>query len=182
MIVGPDPEKQLEPFADHVEVERYQEFLTAADVSLMAEEFALSPTDLAALARKMPEWQGEEGGVADGRLFFWTKSNPQSKYDWYALGGRFDGFLRLRHPAPVSAWRRLLGGKPSDRANQARKGQVDTEALVANPPSALLMDTVWRECPFSSDPAVVDGWKREFALAFAPIPEDALLTIMDLHS
>ncbi len=38
LIVGPDPDLQLEPLSEHLEVPRYKLFLDAADIKLMAEE------------------------------------------------------------------------------------------------------------------------------------------------
>ena len=182
MIVGPDPDAQLEPLADHVQVPRYKLFLEARDVALMSQQFSMPESDLAALAARMPEWMESEGGVEDGRLFQWSTENPQSKYDWYQRGGRFTGSLQLKQPQQPAGWRRLFGAKPKDRVDQARKSEIQPELLLANPPTAVLLDGVWHECPFTSEPAELERWSRRFAELFASIPDDALLTIMDMHS
>jgi len=181
MIVGPDPDRQLEPLSDHLSVPRYRCFLEASEVALMAEHFSLPSTDLSALAAKMPEWAEAEGGVEDGRVFRWSTDNPNGKYDWYAIGGRFSGSLRLKQPVP-RRWLRFLGVPPKERVDQARKAEIQHEQLLADPPTALLLDGAWYECPFTSDQAEVAKWRRQFADLFATIPDESLLTIVDLHS
>jgi hypothetical protein len=182
MIVGPDPDAQLEPFSEHLAVPRYKSFLDARDVQLMADHFSLPESDLATLAGKMQEWEEAEGGVEEGKLFRWSTSNPHGKYDWYEVGGRFSGYLRLKVPVQPVGWRRLLGAKPKDRADQARKADVLEEPLLADPPTALLRDGTWHECPFTSDITELERWRRQFSDLFAAIPHDALLTLMDMHS
>jgi hypothetical protein len=182
MVVGADPDGQLEPFSEHLALPRYKAFLDASEIKLMAEHFLLPESDLAALAAKMPEWEEEEGGVADGRLFRWSTANPDSKYDWYVVGGRFPGCLRLKQPVQPSGWRRLFGAGPKDRGNQARKADIQQDLLLADPPTALLFEGRWHECPFTSDAAELEKWRTQFAGLFASIPDDALLTVVDMHS
>jgi hypothetical protein len=182
LVVGDDPERQLLPFSELLEEPRYKQFLDQSDVDLMAEEYAIPASDLQQLAARMPEWQKAEGGVEDGRLFFWDTGNRNGKYDFYQIGGRFDGRLQLKRARQPSAWRKLIGAKPQDRANQARKSEVVPEPILADPPAAVLMDGQWHECPLTLNQTELDAWRRRFAELFAAIPDDALLTVADLHS
>jgi hypothetical protein len=68
MVVGERPDEALAPFADYLKVEKYKSFLEPADVTSMAEHFGLSAQDLPALAGKLREWHGAEGGIDGGRL------------------------------------------------------------------------------------------------------------------
>jgi hypothetical protein len=181
LVVGPDPDRQLEPFAGHLEVPRYKRFPDHEDVVSMAEHFSLPATDLHALAARLPEWEQAEGGVEDGRLFVWTTANPNSRFDWYEVGGRFAGCLQLQAPPQPSALKRLFGAKPTSRVNQARKAEIVQAPLLSDPPAALLRDAVWVESPITSDTAELQKWKERFAELFAAIPDDELLTIVDLH-
>ena len=63
-----------------------------------------------------------------------------------------------------------------------RMDLVAAEPLLADPPTALLVAGVWHECPFTSDAGELEEWRRRFARLFAAIPDDALLTVMDMHS
>ena len=182
LVVGDGVEKQLEPFADYLEVGRYKAFLEPDGVASMASNYGIAATDLQSLAAKMPDWQQAEGSVEDGRLFYWSTANPNSKFEWYKVGGRFSGYLHLRQPVPPSVFGRLVGKRPLDRVDRAAKRDVDAQALLADPPAALLMDGTWNECPLTSDRAALAGWNRQFAELFARVPDDAMLTVVDIHS
>ena len=39
----------------------------------------------------MPDWRGSEAGVDEVGLFSWTTANPEGKFDWYEIGGRWSG-------------------------------------------------------------------------------------------
>lgn len=182
LVVGDHPHEALKPFADDLELPRRKEFLDAEEVRSMAEEYALPAEDLEGLAAKMQEWAREDGGVEDGRLFRWTTSNPQAQYDYYKIGGRFDGYLELLRPRPLGFLGRLFGAKPKSRVNVARKSEVDLEAIRKDPPAALLLDGEWHECPISTDPEVLAEWDARFTELFDSIAPDALLTVVDVHS
>jgi hypothetical protein len=59
---------------------------------------------------------------------------------------------------------------------------VDTGAVLANPPAALLIDRDWHECPLTDDATRIAGWAAEFARLFAAVPDGATLTAVDFHS
>lgn len=183
LVVGPDPEKQMEPFWQEKEVSPYKEFLDADEVALLAKEYGLSQTDLPALADRLRAWSGSEGGVEEGRLFRWSKANPKGEWDWFEVGGRFENALVLKAPLQPSRWRRLLGAKPRAKVDQARRSDIQEGPLLAEPPTAILWNGTWSECPFTlDDEEILEAWRLEFARIFAAVPQDALLTIIDCHS
>lgn len=182
LVVGDHVDEQLEPFAEYQEVERYKVFADAEDLRLMAEHYGVGPTDLDALAARLPDWEKAEGGVEEGRLFYWSTSNPDARFDWYEVGGRFNGYLPLRKAPPVSWWRRLLGRRATAGVNRALKRDVNGETLLANPPAAILVDGQWHECPITNDPAQVAAWRKQFSVLFQSVPDEAMLTVVDVHS
>ena len=99
VIIGRDaaPEpavaRALEPFDEDLEVEPYHDYLDAGDIQRMAEHYGIPPTDLAGLARKMRDWRGGEGGVDARGLYAITTYNPDGKFDWYEIGGGWDGYI-----------------------------------------------------------------------------------------
>lgn len=67
------------------------------------------------------EWEEPENIGADGEVY--STYNPQSRWDWYVIGGRFADYFALcpadeNHPEIYS------------RTNQALKGEVDWERMV----------------------------------------------------
>ncbi len=182
IVVGSNIDAELAPFADYSRVERHRVYLDASDTSLMANHYGIPAGDLKGLAAKLPDWHDAEGGVDGDRLFYWSTENPQSKFDWYEVGGRFSGYLRLVHPVQATWWQRLLGRGPTDRANRARKADVDVGAILADPPAALLFGASWHECPFTDDEEQLAEWRRTFGSVFEAVPADAVLTVVDVHS
>lgn len=66
----------------------------------------------------------------DGR--FGHYSNPNAKWDWYQIGGRWSGYFRLKDGAAGNLGESGLGGRDKrvengKYADQCRKGDVDVE-------------------------------------------------------
>ena len=184
LVAGDQIDEQLLPFSDHMEVEPYESFLSDEDVKSMAEEYGVPVTDLAALASKMQDWQSAEGFVRNGRLGFISTENPQARHDWYQIGGKWADALKLREPRPVRRFFGLIPAGSTLRATTATKAEIDQQALLADPPAALLFRGKWIASPLlASDEAEAQAtWRTEFAESFARIPDDTLLTVIDLHS
>lgn len=76
------------------------------------------------------EWHGcSERDERTGRYGYW--SNPNSKWDWYQLGGRWRGYFKLK---PKTEGRVGNAGAfdneaPENTADQVYKGDVDFDAM-----------------------------------------------------
>lgn len=74
----------------------------------------------------MKEWHGYKSrDKKTNRYGYWE--NPNRKWDWYTLGGRWTGFFKLRPQAVGSVGRPGLMTPPADQgyADQARKSEID---------------------------------------------------------
>jgi len=109
VIIGKDDDPEaavasaMEPFDQDLEVEPYRRYLDTSDIQHMAEHYGLAPTDLLGLARKMQDWWGCEGGVDAHGLYAVTRYNPDGKFDWYEIGGRWDRYIPGSHRNVISA-------------------------------------------------------------------------------
>ena len=182
LVVGESINDQLHPFADHTKVEPYRVFVEGEDLTAMAEHFGISPDNLPALAEKMPEWDKVEGEVYQNRLCFWSRENPNGKFDWYEVGGRFSGYILLNEPRAPSFFGKLFGRKPTDRVNNALKRDVVVESILEDPPAAILSDDTWIEQRLDESAPSDEQWKQQFAEFFMSIPDDQMLTVVDIHS
>lgn len=127
-------------------------------------------------------WEKE----ADGKWYEYSDFNPESKWDYYRVGGRYVGRLKVREGAEEIAplnftWEwdgnagdleRLKNATPK-RADRARlKDIINLEELTAE---AVVTEDGWQEIPSSN-------W--EFGLA-APylrdLPGDTIITCIDFH-
>jgi len=89
-------EEMLEPYDENTEVPRYKKHFNEKDIKKMAEHYKIEPSNLEALAEKMKDWYGSEGGIDEKGLFYWSTYNKQSKWDWWEIGGRWSGMLKLK--------------------------------------------------------------------------------------
>jgi hypothetical protein len=84
----------LEPYCEDVVVPPYKAHLDAGEIQAMATYYGVKQADLNALALRMEKWKGIAGGVDDKGLFVMKTWNPEGKWDWYEVGGRWNGRLR----------------------------------------------------------------------------------------
>lgn len=182
LVAGDDVHEELLPFSVHDEVEPYEVFLSDDETQSMAEHYGVPGEDLATLASKMQDWVHYEGFVRKGRLGYISTRNPRGRYDWYQVGGKWANALRLRLPRPA---RRILGLIPFGstlRATSARKSDVDEQPLLLDPPAALLFSGEWFASAIFAEGETREKWRAEFARHFGRIPENTLLTVVDVRS
>lgn len=78
------------------------------------------------------DWHGSGARDSEkGRFGYWE--NPNKKWDWYQVGGRWSGLLKLKPGAQgLTGERGLMGShfaEGADRTDQARKGDIDWDGL-----------------------------------------------------
>lgn len=119
LVIGEDFDKQLAPFDEDIQVARYKvywdsdqriamervlstaegDYTVEAGTALAEQEEPYTDEQLVAVynARYGRE-DFEESGCAfdDGGVYEWSTYNPQPKWDWYTVGGRWRGYFKLR--------------------------------------------------------------------------------------
>ncbi len=86
-------EKALAPFDDDLKVDPYKVYLDPREITAMARHYGTKRSALKQLATHMEDWRSGLGGVDDRGLFAVSTFNPNAKWDWYAIGGRWHGHL-----------------------------------------------------------------------------------------
>ena len=93
----------MQPFNEDLAVDRYKLHLSASTVVAMARHYNLRETDRKSLAKKIRDWVGCPGGEDELGLFALCSHNPDGKFDWYEIGGRFNGCVLGKHrPRPFA--------------------------------------------------------------------------------
>jgi hypothetical protein len=137
MVIGNDVKQQLAPFqennmgdcpAEYLEFEDCTEEVTDAWDALTPE----AKDEYDSIAHYAESYHGyKESEDEPGR--FGYVDNPNSKWDWYQVGGRWSGFLKLKPGAKGTlGTRSLLDRSPDERsgyADQTRKGDIDFEGM-----------------------------------------------------
>jgi hypothetical protein len=143
LIIGEDPEAMLVPYDENTEVAPYREYDETARpedhwaFKALTTEAGLSvDADWPAfvLAYNARYDDGEEKMFYDvemDRIYSMSTYNPQSRWDWYQLGGRWTGFFKLKAGAQGDTGSPGLFTPTSKPgwADQARKGDIDLEGM-----------------------------------------------------
>lgn len=110
--------------------------------------------------------------------------NPNSKWDWYSLGGRWSGMIKLKEGAIGTKGRSGVFDNETG-IDQAKKGDIaNFEELTT---FAVLKDGKWYEKGEMGWWAIVsnqkeeDQWDSELKKLVEGLPDDTLISIYDCH-
>jgi len=156
LVVGANVQSQLEKYDERIGVEPYitgtvSEEEKAMFVKHYQEEYGLSNQTFEQLYAEHGEdwngndWKPNEQGVWEN----WSTYNPDSKWDWYEVGGRWDGYFTLKN------------GK---KANVCRKRDIDLKAMTTKSYEKAInyYNTVANCFPDGKIPKVETLWKDLF--------------------
>ena len=110
-----------------------------------------------------------------------TTYNPDSKWDWYSIGGRWSGFLPLKE---------LDSEGNHLTTNEALVGEVDWEYLLNEkfPPFCFVTeDGEWFEkgemgwWGITTNEKSEDTWETQFSNYIKKLDPDCLVTVIDFH-
>lgn len=107
---------------------------------------------------------------------------PDSRWDFFGIGGRFEGALPLKQPRQLRCLFGLLSAGQTSHVSVAKKSEIDQQAFLADPPAALFFRDQLFECPLFAEGEALAKWQAEFRQRFADIPDDTTLQIVDAHS
>ena len=181
LVIGEPVEDLLAPYDENMSVEpywevRYQSPGDCVSVAAMIAKgelpanpsmgmvFAKLAAGVDAAGNQLDAY-GDIIRYNDGVIESRSSYNPKSRWDWYAIGGRWRGSLLLKEPTPDAVltephWTETFGGDPPlklppNACDQARKGDLDIEGMRAR----------------SADAAVV-SWDqfKKIEACFGPLP------------
>lgn len=144
----------------------------------------LKQTDEAVYKEAIKHYEPDEIGK-DGEVY--STYNPQSKWDWHQLGGRWTGFFKLKKGKQGTS------GTPGIMTESAPVGTTDSALKKDIVPSsikstfAVLKDGKWYERGEMGWWAIVSNeisekkWQTEFKKLIDKLPDDTLLSVFDLH-
>lgn len=132
---------------------------------------------------------------SDGSL--WKTSNEKAKWDWYKMGGRWRGMLKLKQPDdqhPLYDGLEFYEKNQSEEYNRLRKEGYCDQAIVGEISNleeivtfALVKEGEWYEkgemgwWGVVTNPKDEDVWKEEVKKLLQGLSDDTLLTILDCH-
>lgn len=138
LVIGDDPESQLERYDENISVEEYSD----GDVSdhekkdfmeHYANEDGAKGLDFDAMyAMFGGRWNGHRWHKDDDNIWrSYTTYNPDSKWDWYSLGGRWTGYFKLKDKGVGITGCPGIMTKPADDGwvDQARICDIDFDVM-----------------------------------------------------
>jgi len=131
VVIGGNVEEQLAPYNENTEVDPYPVDMDEEELQRMTEYYNKEEStqhSLEGLLRHLDDWNGH-GDTGPGPSIvdaLWGKTiryyktyNPDSKWDWYEVGGRWMGFFMLKPGADGHL------GVPGVFGNEASPGTAD---------------------------------------------------------
>lgn len=137
VVIGPDHEGQLAAFDENAECPPYRSRVTKVKLSEMVKYFkkiskegsdalylpkdfhkvklSEAVLDFPLMSTLWKEWSGAKLKKDSKGYYVMSTYNPQSKWDWYTVGGRWDGFFK---------------NMDGSLSNQLPVGEVDFDAMV----------------------------------------------------
>lgn len=152
LVIGDNAEELLAPYDENLEVEPYREDIEQKDIDNMVEYFTkeadeekrivgLDVNDLTTVQPHWPTWNSCKLLIdEDGKPYRMSTYNPKSEWDWYQVGGRWQGMLRLIHGKEGEQGEASLLMKDheykAEYADKAKMVDIDWE-YMRNDPKAL---------------------------------------------
>lgn len=218
MVIGEDPEGQLAPFDENIEMEPFvkftkeelieetrkeiQEYKKAYYDEYMAdpEKYAAecrNPRHVEYIANEFPaklnftdeelyqegiKYEEPKNLGPNGEVY--STYNPKSKWDWYSLGGRWSGLIKLKEGAEgIEGESGVFGNETGIDA--AMKKDIDNLDEIRT--FAVVKDGEWYErgsmgwWGMVSDEKDEAEWESQFKKLLDGLPDDTMISIYDCH-
>ena len=179
LVIGENPEKQLAPFQENNGGDCPKEYLEWNSVQDDYDNIDDAVEDGYKLQNGVPGYM----------------ENPNAKWDWHQLGGRWTGFFKIKTDslelAVVGEGGLMTPPAEKGCADQCLKGLIDFEAMKSSDrlieTFAVIKDGKWYEkgqmgwWASVSNQKNKDVWSAEYAKLLHETPNNILLSVYDCH-
>ena len=159
------------------------EYLRKSDITESNKEYYQSIIDKGLFISYEDAWKKvlDWGYKLDDEENLLSTYNPDSKWDWYSIGGRWSGFLCTKEKDDE--------GNPV-RVNQAQFKDIDWDYMFENhitPFNYVTEEGEWREkgemgwWGMTTNEMEQDDWDDNFKRYLKLIEDDCLVTVIDFH-
>ena len=194
LVVGENPEKQLEPYCEDIIVPKYEVGIVSDEEKKGMRDYYHSQKPDGGFDKldfdKLYYFFGKSWNRnrwnknLDGQWVEYSQYNENSKWDWYVLGGRFSGMIKLKDGAKgqfgsPGAFKNDVGIDSAIKKDIANIDEIRTFAYLVN--------GLWYERGIAGSFGAVanekDGklWEEQQKKLIDWIDEDMKISIYDLH-
>jgi hypothetical protein len=133
MVIGDNPEEQLAPYQENNMGNCPKEYLEFDDrTEELKQDWEEEDEETKSKYKDFDTYVKECHGyeAEDGRYGYWH--NPNTKWDWYQLGGRWSGFFKLKEGAEGEAGSPGLMTAPAESgyADAVMKKDIDFKSMM----------------------------------------------------
>jgi len=192
LVIGDNIEDQLAPYDEKLETEEYfEKEVSEKEIKEFVDFYAeKSPENKKLSVEELYKKVGEDWNYncwrfEDGKINEYSTYNPDSKWDWWVVGGRWRGYFKLKEGKTGELGESGLGDNdPEYDADIALKGDIDGKI---QPTFAVVKDGEWYEKGNMGWWGIVSNrkeqkdWDKEFERLLKDVSDDTLLTIIDCH-
>lgn len=152
LVIGDDPESQLAPYDENIEVAPYYTGTVSEDEKQRMLDYYNNERGYKfssfeeCYEYKGRDWNGNRYKFVDGEWKEFSTYNPNSKWDWYQLGGRWSGgFIKLKEGAEGEVGNGSLVMGNTAGVDQAYKRDIDFDKIDRKNfiPYAVLYQGLW---------------------------------------
>jgi hypothetical protein len=120
LVSGDDVESQLQPYHQYESTGHEDEYVKFVPTEESLEEMTAKYEEHKEEGQTFEEFIKDWYGYKQNEKGVWgRKTNPNSKWDWWVIGGRWTGFLKFKQGA------KGLLGRPGVFGNEPKEGGVD---------------------------------------------------------
>jgi hypothetical protein len=195
LVIGPDVDGQLARYDEGIQVAPYKVHEATPWFAEAAYKGAgVLANDLHGLVAWYDHTYPEEKGnwkIDDEGLYEMSAYNPHSKWDWYVIGGRWGGFLKMKPGRTGDLGPRHSFDEPPalGGADIALVGDVDWEAMIAQDQEcrtyAVVAEGAWKAKGemgwFGMSRGDRDDWTPWWQKFVLNLPADTPVTVVDAH-
>ena len=134
MVIGENPEEQLAPYQENNMGDCPEEYLAFNDVTDdVTREWEDQDQETKEKYKDLDTYATEYNGYKkndEGRYGYWE--NPNAKWDWYQLGGRWSGFFKMKPGSEGVVGSAGLFSAPAEAgyADSALKKEIDFASMM----------------------------------------------------
>lgn len=141
LVIGEDYEEQLAPYDEGITVAPYRDYFDDEMLAFYRKQYTdargigpgVSDEDVAKFLNEKWGDGNEEYRVDEKGLYRLSTYNPNSKWDWYSVGGRWTGYFKVKQGVAVGASQLGESGtfnnEPDHDADIVRKSDVDIAGM-----------------------------------------------------
>lgn len=178
----------IKPYDEGVEVAEYKSYLTKEEIDRAYKHFGdvKSPSGVQIphlTSAQIEEYFDYKGGSDEKGYFYWTTQNPNRKWDWYQIGGRWQGMLKLKKGAKGRAGSKSLldTHKTGDPLGTDIAYLKDVDNRNKFHTYAILDEKGWHDGNWHE--ADREKWCEKYKERFLSNPTDkTVIAIVDCHN